>query len=276
MRIDYDTKKIQTALFKFTKATGINAAFIKSDFTSLLNSVFKHPFSQGYCQHIQLSKNGQYKCFSSDKELLLKCAKSRKPETHMCHAGLIDVAIPIVFEENIAGFLLLGQMKETKPFEEIKELIKELPIDLTVLEKLYKEIPVFDPEKINSIVSIAEMLAKYLLVENSLFSTYDFYLDTAVDYINNNLQNQLTVEKISKASGVSKNTLYDGFMKEFNMTVGNYITKKRIQKAEKLLLETKLSVEEISLQTGFSTSSYFAAVFKKANGISPLKFRNAK
>lgn len=276
MQIYYDKTKIQNSLYNFTEATNINATFIKNDFTALISPVFEPIISQKYCRNIQALKNGHCKCIASDKELFLKCAKSRKTEVHVCHAGLVDIAVPIILEENIVGFLLLGQMKDNKPFCEIEKLTKDLNPNLSELEELYKQLPVFEPKKIDSIVNVAEILAKYLLLENSLFSTYGFSVASATDYINNNLQNHLTVEKISRKSGVSKNTLYREFKKEFNMSVFEYIIKKRIEKAESLLLKTNLSVEEIAVQTGFSTSSYFGSVFKKEKGVSPLKYRKAK
>ena len=84
------------------------------------------------------------------------------------------------------------------------------------------------------------------------------------------------MELIAEKGNVSKNTLYRGFKAAFGTTVSEYINQKRVEKAEKLLLGTDLSVEEISQQTGFSSSAYFAANFKRIKGISPLKFRKER
>jgi AraC-like DNA-binding protein/ligand-binding sensor protein len=277
VNIDYDKNKIKTALGQFTKATGINAVFIKKDFSQLEPDIKRQLFfAHNYCNSIQSTEKGRLSCQRSDEILLLRCAKSRKPETHICHAGLVDVAVPLIYHAEIIGYLVLGQMREETAFSCLESYLRSLSLDLEVMKKQYDELTVFDPLKIESIVSIAEMLAKYLLFENSLRPSFGYGVQEAVDYINSNLKEKMTINKISHESGLSKNTLYRGFMKEFGMTIGEYITEKRIEKAEKLLLETDLSVEEIAFETGFSGSAYFGANFKKARGISPLKFRKTR
>ncbi len=277
MQIEYNKAKIETALLQFTKATGINAVFLKSDFSSFaIGQGNRKAVPNNYCESIQASENGKCRCRGSDRALLSKCAKTRIPEIHICHAGLVDVAVPIVYDEEIIGYILLGQMKEDKPFSDIKPYLKDLPLSLKTMEKQYEELSLFDPERISSIVSIAEMLAKFLLLENLLKPRFDFGIHTAVEYINDNLKSCLHLSEITHRCGLSKNTLYRGFLKEFGMTVGEYITKKRIEKAEKLLSETRLSIEEISVESGFSSAAYFAAIFKKHRGLSPLKFRKTR
>ncbi len=47
----------------------------------------------------------------------------------------------------------------------------------------------------------------------------------------------------------------------------------RLDMAKKLLKETELSVTEVGLQTGFSSSAYFGKVFREKTGITPAKYR---
>jgi AraC-like DNA-binding protein len=275
MNINYDQNKIETALDDFMKATGINATFVKNDLTffpSQKNEILKNK----YCVAVQSSPKGIQGCLCSDQELLKKCQMSKKPEIHLCHAGLIDVAVPIIYNNEILGYLLLGQMKENKPFSHIEGYIKNLLPDTNSISKYYKELTVFDPSRIKSIVSIAEMLSKFLLLENSLYPKYTDNIQSAKDYINNNLKSKLTIESISHNCGLSKNTLYREFKNEFNITVGEYITQRRIKKSEELLVSTDKSIEEISEQAGFSSAAYFTSVFKKFNNNTPLKFRKSK
>ena len=272
MQINYDKRKIETALGHFTKATGINVQFLKSDFSSL-GVVYS---ANGYCECVHSSEKGRNGCIKSDEELLMRCKASRKPETHVCHAGLVDVAVPIILDGDIAGYLILGQMKENKPFGDLEKYLKDLSLDTEMMAERYEALTTFDPLRIESIVSISEMLAKYLLLENSLKPQFGFSVQTAVDYITENLAEPLSVENIARKCGVSKNTLYRSFADETGMTVGEYITQKRVEKAENLLISTDMSVEQIANETGFATAAYFGALFKKLNGISPLKFRKER
>ncbi|PLR82096.1 AraC family transcriptional regulator [Bacillus canaveralius] len=54
------------------------------------------------------------------------------------------------------------------------------------------------------------------------------------------------------------------------------LTKNRIKKAECLLLETKLSIQDVAEQTGFINANYFSKIFKEQTGITPRSFRDRK
>lgn len=272
MAINYNEERISTALEDFVRATGINIQFVKADFTSFCRAVSPN----NYCAKIQATKKGKNACTCSDRAILERCRETGKTELHLCHAGLMDAAVPIEYDGAKIGFLVLGQMKTEKAFEEIKGYLEGLGLGADSMAESYEKLPIFDEDKIKSIARVAEMLARYLLLENMLKTTGYGNIDAAVEYINQNLSEPLSVELIAEKGSVSKNTLYRGFKAAFDMTVSEYVTKKRVERAEKLLLNTELSVEEISQQTGFSSSAYFAANFKRLNGISPLKFRKER
>lgn len=64
--------------------------------------------------------------------------------------------------------------------------------------------------------------------------------------------------------------LFNAYMK---MSFSDYVNRERIRHSSRLLASTDLSVTEIALAVGFSTTSYYIQVFKKLQGISPLQFR---
>lgn len=269
MQINYDKEKINAALKDFVRATGINVQFVKADFTSL---GLVSPQNR-YCAEVQKTVCGKNACAVSDKELLGRCKKSLKSEMHLCHAGLMDVAVPILYEKEIIGYLILGQMKGSKRFDETEGYLSAMGMDIKTMREYYSILPTFESEKMQSVANVAEMLAKFLLLENMMKLSFNPDIQNAVEYINENLCAPLSVEQITKNGNISKNALYRGFKKEFGKTVSGYITAKRIEKAENLLTNTNLSVEEIAGRVGFSSSAYFAANFKRLNGISPLKYR---
>jgi AraC-like DNA-binding protein len=71
-----------------------------------------------------------------------------------------------------------------------------------------------------------------------------------------------------------------GFSKKFKDIAGlspiDFIISLRIEKAEKLLLSTNLSIYDVSQQCGFYDVNYFIKVFKRYKNITPLKFRQLK
>lgn len=99
-------------------------------------------------------------------------------------------------------------------------------------------------------------------------------LNTAIEFIENNLDSKLTLETIAQKAYFSPfhfHRLFSVVMKE---TPNNFIIRKRIEKAASYLLHQKeISITEISETLGFSSISNFSKSFKKFYGISPNQFK---
>ena len=92
-------------------------------------------------------------------------------------------------------------------------------------------------------------------------------------YIDNNYKENITLEALAEIHHISKYYLVHAFTEEFGISPINYLISKRIQEAEHLLSTTDFSLSLIGNSVGFSSSSYFAQIFKKQKGISPSEYR---
>lgn len=271
MIINYDKQKLSTVLLDFYNATGIAIQLLKSDFTAF-DMEFEF-MAKSYCNLIQTTKEGKRRCEESDKALLEKCKKSQKAEMHICHAGLIDVAVPIIYENLIIGYIILGQMRSEKNFSTLQKLVSDLSLDADEMKKCYSRLLLRDDEKIKSVSNLAVMLVEYILLEKMLKPDFNINIEKAMNFINENLEKTLSIEYITKNINISKSVLYKYFRQYKNCTVSEYINMKRIEKAENLLFETSFSVGEISQMVGYSSAAYFTKIFKLQKGITPLQYR---
>lgn len=96
----------------------------------------------------------------------------------------------------------------------------------------------------------------------------------AIDYINNNYSQELTLDMIAKNTYVSVNQLCRLFNRYCGTTVTKYITSKRITEAKKLLEEGK-SVTDTAFMCGFNDYANFIRVFKKTVGVPPGKYKKS-
>ena len=92
-------------------------------------------------------------------------------------------------------------------------------------------------------------------------------------YIDTHYQENITLDQLAEINHVSKYHLAHAFAEEYGISPINYLISKRIAEAEHLLTTTDFSLSLISNTTGFSSSSYFAQIFKKQKGISPTEYR---
>ena len=271
MDIRYNKQKLVRILYDFYKATGVNISIHHTDFSSIAG--LPDTYKNAYCSCIQDAPGGKAACMQSDKLLFDACKNSKRAEMRICHAGLMDIAIPILYQDVIVAYVMMGQMKVTSAFSEIETYVARLGLDAKEQRKIYDQIPYFNEEKLQSIANLAVMLTRYILLENIVAPSLSDNIKNAEQFIDENLQSELTILSISKGTNISKNVLYKNFRLSFDCTVKEYINRKRVEKSEDLLINSDLSIEEISQKVGFSSASYYSKIFKKHTGISPLRLR---
>jgi AraC-like DNA-binding protein len=96
----------------------------------------------------------------------------------------------------------------------------------------------------------------------------DKVVQKAVTYINDNIQNPLTLDEICSAIFVSKSSLCHKFAKSMHVTVNHYVTIKKIHHAAKLI-RGGMGVIEASAAVGYNQYTTFYHNYKKILGISP-------
>lgn len=94
-----------------------------------------------------------------------------------------------------------------------------------------------------------------------------------LEFINQNLNQKLTLQLISDTFFVNRNYICNLFRKELDCTFSQYLTDLRIKNAKALLLHKNYTITEISTKCGFNDEFYFNKVFKKSEGISPGLYR---
>ncbi len=95
----------------------------------------------------------------------------------------------------------------------------------------------------------------------------------AYNYILRNLNQKLNVEEISQKVGISHDYLEKLFKRELGITVGNFILSSRVQSSQKLLKNSNMSISEIAIAMGFSSSSHYIKAYKSIYNITPSKHR---
>lgn len=96
----------------------------------------------------------------------------------------------------------------------------------------------------------------------------------AIEYIDNNINENITLDKISFICNLSQCYFSKLFKKETGLTFINYLNSRKISKAKELLVNTDETINNIAISLGFEDCGYFIRVFKKAEKITPKKYRD--
>ncbi|MBQ7913640.1 MAG: PocR ligand-binding domain-containing protein [Clostridia bacterium] len=272
--IDYITRDIEEITYDFFIATGVNLQIRDASFNKL--NYISYTFSKKYCQIIQSTKTGHRLCVESDQKLLNQCKETKEATFHICPAGLIDLAVPIINENTIIGYILLGQIKHKNEFCLNESFFEKTEVDVSSLKKEYENLVLFDNAKIKSIINLATLLAKYFLTEKIIKHKHIPTLQTVIDFIDANLEKTLTISYIEKQTYISKSSLYSLFHENFHCTIKEYVNKRRIERACHMLLYSNQSIEYISEFVGFSSGPYFSKVFKNIMKMSPIQYKKTQ
>ena len=95
------------------------------------------------------------------------------------------------------------------------------------------------------------------------------------EYLNENIEEKITLEMITSRFHINRNKLNDLFMKNTSMTCLSYLEGLRMDLAKIFLVRTALPVSEVSARVGFTDPVYFTKVFKKIYGKTPTEFRRS-
>lgn len=94
------------------------------------------------------------------------------------------------------------------------------------------------------------------------------------DYIIEHYNEDLTLDYIADLSGFSKYHFSRLFKQFTNLSFYKYLNKKRIENAEKLLMDQELTITTVALRCGFSSLSAFIRMFKIIKDCTPTEFKN--
>ncbi len=99
--------------------------------------------------------------------------------------------------------------------------------------------------------------------------------DDAVRYLNAHFREDVKLSMMAKRAMVSESN----FSRQFKSSTGygfkEYVNVLRLREAQRMLLNTNLSVCNIAFACGYHDSNYFSTVFKSVHNMSPLAFRRA-
>lgn len=100
-------------------------------------------------------------------------------------------------------------------------------------------------------------------------------LATMLDYIEQHYAEAVTAVDIARSAQLGRSQCFAVFAEGGYPPPLTYLNHRRLQAACKMLRDSRMSSAEVSQRCGFSNPSYFARVFKKELGVTPLRYRKA-
>ena len=137
--------------------------------------------------------------------------------------------------------------------------------------------------EVNSIERIEEFFFKvHKIIEEFLDGIFKLadkkhlsLVNNARNFIMENHHKPLTLKATADYLFISPSHLSRLFRLELDCTFNDYLTRVRVEKAVELMKKPEFSVEQVSKAIGFKSQSYFAEIFRKYIGVTPLIYKNS-
>lgn len=263
MIIKYNTEQLNRIIKNIYDLTGIAISVLDTKY----NVLTKCKTVQDYCSVLQ--KKEKLHCCECDMILLEKCRASKELENHICFAGLYDAAMPIIKNDTIVGFAIMGRVRSANSPISPHHLPDIDAKKLKKLKKLYNELPFITEDKLMALYD----LLSFVIFDSAIQIVYDPLVTEIINFIEANFRENISIDYLCSKFHISKNRLYKAFNDNLRSTVNMYITERRLNYAKELLLKTNDPVYIISQNAGIGNYAYFCRLFKEKNGVTPTQYR---
>ncbi|MBM7622856.1 response regulator transcription factor [Sporohalobacter salinus] len=110
-------------------------------------------------------------------------------------------------------------------------------------------------------------------IEDAYDEIDDDVVKSAINYIQKNFNQDLTLEEVAKEVHLNSSYLSHIFKEETGSGFNDYLTEIRLDKAQELLRNSNQNITTIANQVGYKNANYFSQVFKKEFNLTPTEYR---
>ncbi len=269
----FDLQNLDKLLKDFYTAVGIRIS-IFDDECRLVTEYPKE--APAFCRLIRASEAGREGCRRCDREACERAKKLRDPHVYVCHAGITEAITPIQIGGGVLGYAILAHMLPRETYDEAVanacRLAEQYGVKKEASMWAICDIAPRSKQQIDASVQILDAVSSYVYIRNLAKWKNEDISARIERYIVKNLSRPLSSEEICEQFHCSRSALYQLSLKSFGMSIMQYISFKRIERAKELLLSGK-SIKETAEECGFAEYNYFCKAFRRATGLSPSEFR---
>ena len=274
MSFSFDVEQMLGLMQSFYVLTDIRLVLFDNDF----KEITAYP-KEGceFCRMMKGQKNTRRKCAYADRRACEKSQQTNSPTVYKCHAGLVEAVVPLHENEKIIGYLMFGQLADSPDkgalFEKASVLSQKYGFDKQALATAIDNITCKNTEEIAAAAKLMEACTGYIIYKELITPQSSKKFEQIRTYIDSHLEEDITISKLCGELDIGRTQLYELFSREAKMGVAEYLRRRRLHRAKKLLKATELSIAEIASLVGFTDYNYFSRVYKKTYGKSPKMYR---
>lgn len=264
-------EKAQEILDVFTELFNIRIAFFTAEGREL--KVGKSKPLCRYCQLIRDQLDYEHVCISLDKKMRQTAVDAGKTIHYDCHGGMTESVTPIIMDEVLIGFLMIGQFRtSTKPIlPSINNKWKKKNKN-DELRQAFEATPYYSKKDTEYILKLFNILVDYILYQHMIELYGNNSIQPLVNFMQIHLEENLDISQGAKILMQSKSSLAHKFKNTTGKSFKRYQIDLKLEKADEYFKkQPEMTIREVALRLGYEDPYYFSRLYKKYRGQSPSK-----
>jgi AraC-like DNA-binding protein/ligand-binding sensor protein len=268
-------KEVQDILDIFTDLFDIRIAFFSSQGDEL-----KVGKRRGLCEFCDLLRSQlAYEpiCLDLDRKMRDRAMTEKKMIHYQCHSGMMEAITPIYIEENLIGFLMVGQFRiNQEPLKQTMRIKWRETVGTDELETAFLITPCFTEEHAMNILKLFNVLVDHILYRHMIEFHGSNSVQPLVHFLQGHLEENLDIAEGAKILMQSKSSLAHKFKNITGKSFKQYQIDLKLEKADEYFRkQPELTIREVAHRLGYEDPYYFSRLYKKHRGQSPLKAKKS-
>jgi AraC-like DNA-binding protein len=186
-----------------------------------------------------------------------------------------QMLFPVQINASYLDELLIKRLHEINPLSNLKKYDPssyDNPVNLmqSIVENTH--VPISTQIETNGI--LFQLFSKFMFLAQQRDINKDTRILKVLHYIYKNIDTKISIKELSSLCYMSDDHFIRLFKKELKTTPINYINKKKIEKAQLMLLIKNIAIKDIAYSLSFENVSYFNRIFKLTIGKTPKEYKS--
>lgn len=231
-----------------------------------------------FCNIIRQNKDVLSSCYACDKKAFEHVNKTKKLYIYKCHMGLYEAVAPIIDNDVIIGYIMVGQLLDQQSLKyqwvTTSKKCNTYGFEVEEIKDAFFNLRQMSHSDIESAANIMHACSAYLCYQNIVHVERGGLFGQIHQFLTNNIKEKITQDIVCSHLNISKSTLYNTLIEHTSMSLTSYVRKLRMGVACELLTNTNLKINKIAEEVGIEDYNYFSRQFKDTYGITPRLYRS--
>lgn len=274
MKVLFEDQEVQRLLDDYQKLVGIRIAVFDTDF----NELYSSPKNlSNFCQCVRQNDSINTECKLCDQKAFRQAKANKNTYIYQCHLGLYEAVAPIYDNEQILGYVMIGQMLDETNIEAKWQYMNRQFTNYTDIFSEYKteyyNLKQMSLDDIEAVSRIMKACASSIWLQHIIDIERSPVSERIDNYLESHYSEKLDTTKVCADLGISKTSIYNSLKEEHGMSLTKYINHYRLKASKILLKNKKTPIASIAVEVGFDDYNYYTRLFKATYGKTPSQYR---